>query len=311
MAMTDHHPFSPEALAANGSGRLTDEQTRHWQQFARQRRNGRRGASGLVAAFAAVLLIAHGPASSAATREAVGLGCLALAAGIFVTAGRDTAMADVRAGRVDVVEGAIGKRVVRAHGPSSGNTYYFDIGDRHLRTSRAAYDAAPDAGIVRVYYLPRSGRVVNLERLPNRPLPTGPGAAREILENVVGAMRRHDRGALAEAGATVAAVADAIRGPLMHSGDGGSDCTRSHLTDDAMCGTWTNPLITITFARDGTASVSAVGRTRHVARWSIDARGRLLTDATGTMQPADAEIAGDQLRIALDGQQMAFTRVAQ
>jgi hypothetical protein len=35
----------------------------------------------------------------------------------------------------------------------------------------ATYDAAPDAGVVRLYYLPRSRRVVNLERLPNAPLP--------------------------------------------------------------------------------------------------------------------------------------------
>src|SRR5437588_164071 len=82
----------------------------------------------------------------------------------------DALSADVREGRVESVEGAIRKRVVRGR---ASNSFYLEIDRRRLQVSRSSYAAAPDAGIVRAYYLPRSRRVVNLERLPDPALPTG------------------------------------------------------------------------------------------------------------------------------------------
>ena len=68
--------------------------------------------------------------------------------------------------------------------------YYLNIAGRQLRTYLSAYDAAPDAGYVRAYYLPRTRRLVNLERLPNPPLPAGPEEARDMLGRIARALRQ-------------------------------------------------------------------------------------------------------------------------
>lgn len=50
--------------------------------------------------------------------------------------------------------------------------------------------------------------------------------------------------------------------------------------------------------------------TRQDGHWSIDAQGRLLTSATGRMEPTDASLDGDRLTIQLEGRRLTFTRAA-
>ena len=81
---------------------------------------------------------------------------------------------------------------------STGNTrYYLKIGDRPLRTYRSAWEQAPDVGYVRAYYLPRTRRLVNLERLPNPPLPANPDEARDMVGRIARAFVTDDSGARA------------------------------------------------------------------------------------------------------------------
>jgi hypothetical protein len=302
----DAGPFSPEDLPTNQTGRLTDNQARTWQLIARDRRKAARSGAYLAGAIGVVLLIANGPASKAATREGLGIGCFGIALVILLASGRNALTADLREGRLDVVEGAIGKHFVQGRG-AGGSTYYLDIAERHLRTSRRSYEAAPDAGVVRAYYLPRSRRLVNLEHLPDRPLPTGSDAPQQIVKTVINAIRRHDPVALAEARASAAAFAHAIEGSAPPAANA-AEANDSRPLAEVLCGTWTNPLITVTFAPDGAASVTAMGGMRRVGRWSIDAGGRLLTDATGEMAPTDATVAGDHLTITVGERRMTFTR---
>jgi hypothetical protein len=305
MATPPHaSPFSPDALATNRSGLLTDEQSRHWRAIAQEGRKGVRRGAYVPAALGLILLFVSGPASKAAARQAVGIGCFAIAAVIVMAANRDSLSADLDAGRIDSVEGAIARRLGRRSGRGTAS-HYLDVAGRPLRVGRTAYDAAPEAGIVRAYYFPRSHLVVNLERLADRPIPTGPGATAQILDSFRDALTSHDRAAMAEARALGAAVTNAIRGPAIPDP---ADRDDGRLEAARLIGSWSNPLITVVFDRDGSAQVSVFGRTL-AGHWSIDGSGRLLTDATGKMEPADARLHGDRLTLTVDGQRVTLTRV--
>lgn len=47
--------------------------------------------------------------------------------------------------------------------------FYLHVGERRFDVGRPAYEAAPEDGIVRVYVLPSSDRIVNLERIADAP----------------------------------------------------------------------------------------------------------------------------------------------
>lgn len=302
-------PFVSAALPANRSGRLTDEQARGWQQVARANRKSVRGAAWVPAAIGLLLLFANGPAAKQTQGVAFGLAALAIACVMLIAPGQYALRADVRESRVDVVEGAIGKHVERSYGRSMVPARHFiDIAGRALRTPRDWYKAAPDAGIVRAYYLPRTRRLVNLEVLPDRPLPSGPDVPQQIIRQTAAALFSGDAAARAEASATAAAFMHAVTGP---EPDASAPGANARVTADALYGTWTNPMMTVTFARDGVATLAPVigGRT-YSGRWSVDAAGRLLIDAGGESQPADASLVDGRLTISLDGRRVMFTRAA-
>lgn len=201
--------LSPSALTANRNGRLTDEQARLWDQIAQNRRKQFHLAAVWDAVIGGLLVSAHGPSSKAAARIALGLGALAAAPAIYLWPNRSALAADVRSGTVLSIDGAVAKRRVSGHTISF---YYLDVAGRRFEISRHGYDAAPDAGLLRVYFLPRSRRVVNWERLPDPAVPAGPGAAWQVLDQLAAARRRHDPTAVAEARARLAALMNAIAG---------------------------------------------------------------------------------------------------
>jgi len=86
-------------------------------------------------------------------------------------------------------------------------THYAEAGNVAVETGAQAYAAAPDASIVRLFYLPRSRRLVTFEMLADRPLPTGAlGNPRLALKDAV-------KGVLgdADARAELAAIGNALQ----------------------------------------------------------------------------------------------------
>jgi hypothetical protein len=79
---------------------------------------------------------------------------------------------------------------------------------------------------------------------------------------------------------------------------------------EALVGRWTHPLVTVTLAEDGTATVTTMTGSTQAGHWSIDGHGRLLTDATGTMEPMDAALDDGRLTLQLEGRRLTFTRAA-
>ena len=108
------------------------------------------------------------------TRILGGLGFL-VAAGMlaYVAVFRIQPLAqDLREGRVPSIEGAIGRERMAGSGAEPAS-HWLDVDGKRLACGLTAYEAAEQPGIVRLYDLARSRKVVNFERLPNRPLPAG------------------------------------------------------------------------------------------------------------------------------------------
>jgi hypothetical protein len=300
-------PFPPEALAENRSGHLTGDQTGRFERMVSGRRNGVRGLALPFGAIGALLLLFAGPAATAAERHTAGWVFVAAAAALLVAPAFDPLAADVRDARVETIEGAIGKRRVQLPGKTTSTRYYLVIAGRQLRTYLSAYDAAPDAGYVRAYYLPRTRKLVNLERLPNPPLPSGPDEARDMFGRIASTFFSSDRVASAEARAKAAGLIDAVKS-VIESSDSPTGRAAGGLVRQALVGTWTHPLVTVTLADDGIATVTTIAGASRAGHWSVDSQGRLLTDVTGKMEPTDAALDGDRLTIQLEGRSLTFTR---
>src|SRR5262249_34223358 len=149
-----------------------------------------------------------------------------------------------------------------------------------------------------------------LERLPNPPPPASPDEARDIFARMASARVSGDSVAFAEARSNAAALMDDVQNSIIEPSDSLSGSAAGRLVHSALVGTWTHPLVTITLADDGIAIVTTLAGARHAGHWSVDANGRLLTDATGTMEPMDAALDGDRLMIQMDGRCLTFTRAA-
>ncbi len=306
-------PFPADALELNRAGKLTDQQRARFTRLARSwRRNELVGA--LVMAVAGlVLLTGTGPASSALVRFGGGAGALVIAGFFLVRSfpGADPIGADLRSGRVESIEGAFRKTSWSSGGGNTVTHYSFEVaGTRFDEPSTAGYEAAPDAGIVRLFYLPRSKQVVNLERLPDRPVdPAVLASPMAAVQALAGTFRSHDRGRLAEAAATAVGIEDAMKAENARRMSPPPPEQRDpRPLAEAILGTWSMGPMMITFSADGTAEATVMGRTQR-GHWSVDAAGRLHHDAQGTDEAGDAWIVGDTLTI-IDGEMaLAWQRV--
>jgi hypothetical protein len=177
-------PFPRSALDQNRARRLTEEQIRGLHLDAREsKRSGVMAGLALVAFGLFILwgtLAGRVPGSRLASL-AVGA-AIALVGGLLLgtrgmTRGPRAAEGASASTVLDAVEGPFRReRVDRqldedlagsSHSlrASARYRYFLHVGGRRLSVGQPAYDAAPENGIVRVYLLPGSDRIVNLERL--------------------------------------------------------------------------------------------------------------------------------------------------
>lgn len=313
--MVDRSPFPQDALEANRSGRLTDQQRRNVRAMSRGLRKGELQFAAVITVIGLLVWFAAGPAKYATVKPLIGIGCLIIAGFLVVRSflGADSITADLRSGRVDSVEGAITKRITRSESRgSSMETHYFDVEGKRIEVSRAAYDAAPDAGFVRVYFLPRRKWLVNMERLPDRPMPGGAlGSPQEVVKSLATAMHSHNESAAAEARAQMAAMADALKSHRSDSPAPPPDAQRDpRPLEQAIVGTWSGGPMSLTFAPDGTVTSTLPAGGKRSGRWSVESNGKLESDVLGRAQVADAWVAGDQLTISAEGIGFSFTRVS-
>ena len=307
---TSTESFAPDALDANRAGRLTDAQRKFLRGNSRGYRVGELQFAGLATVIGLLVWFGPGPARYATTKPLVGIGCLILAGFLVVRSfvGADSVTRDLRSGRVDSAEGAITKRVIENRG-NVPDTHYIIVAGHRVEASRAAYDAAPAAGIVKLYYLPNSHRFVNLERLPDWPLPadafTHPMHA---VKDALSGMTSHDQVKSAEARAEMAALGNALRAQVEGSPAPPPPADRdSRPLAEAIVGTWRNPMMTLVFGPDGSLNMSTLAGLGRAGRWSVDSAGKLVWDAAGG-EPADAWIQGSELTISSQGQALKFDK---
>jgi hypothetical protein len=301
-------PLSAGDLETNRGGRLTDRQRKVYKAKERSFRWNELVGGVMSGVLGAILLTATGPAPNAQYRPLAGA-AFAVVGAFFVVRGLflgDSLSSDLRSGSVETVEGAITKSTMSA---KTTTFHYFEVAGRRFEVGSAAYQLAPEAGYVRLYFLPRSHKVVNMERLPDKPVPEGvfesPTAAFGV---AMAALRGHDSVQRAEARAELASIANAI-GP--HPGAPPPPDQRDpRPLAEAILGTWQTGMISMTFMPDGTLVASLPGGRQRTGSWSIGPDGRLHSNATGDDQPADAWVAGDTLSISENGQAMAFHRAA-
>jgi len=305
--MTAPNPFPTDALDANRRGELTDLQRRNLGAQSRYRRRNAITIALFLTAGAAIVWFLSRPDAPLLKKQMIAGGALTIAAFLVVRSitGSDALTEDVQNGRVEAVEGAVGKRRV-GHGRAR-DSYYLEVGDRTFTIGSRTYALLPEAGWVRAYFLPRSRQVVNVEILPNRSIAAGT-TVRDALQTLVpGLLSRGADGN--EARAEAAAIADAFQrsafDPSPQPPPAGARYPRP--LAEAILGTWTNPMFRVTFSEGGTVVIRMFSGDRQ-GHWSVDATGRLRADIMGGGQTADAWIVGDRLTIAADGQGLVFTR---
>lgn len=186
-------PFPPGALDANRRGELTDKQ-RDGFALPLQARNRRATIIAAVLFVVAVLVGFLAPATVPTVWHIAIVGvALGIAASLIlrVVSGGDRALShDLRQGRVESVSGPISKEQESAMDVNGTSIYVLRVADLRFIVPPMANDAAPSAGPVRLYYLPESRKVVNLEQLTAESIPAGT-AQRPLAEAIVGSWRNN------------------------------------------------------------------------------------------------------------------------
>jgi hypothetical protein len=307
-------PFPAAALEDNKASRLTKDQRKGFGNLEKSVRWDRFVFAGILAAMGALVFTATGPAPNAQYRPLVGAAFFAVAAVLlFLAVGYPDALTrDLREGKVESIEGPIGKSTWDVPGTQTSSTlYYLNVAGKRFEVHSLTYESAPDAGWVRLYFLPRSHKVVNLERLPDHAVPESVmSSPTSLAAGMLSALRSHDEARIDEARAEAQAMEhqfEAMRvQPTARPADGGD---RAPLAQ-AIVGTWSFGPMSMTFRADGSLVAGLPGRRQH-GHWSVDSSGRLHSDAMGRDQAADAWVSGDTLTIS-DGEDapVAFRRAA-
>jgi hypothetical protein len=181
-------PFPREALDANRSGHLTPDQVTLYKEEAATDRRNLLLAGVAVTVFGAVILFGAVSGRIAGGRlEPLALGGGILLFGLALAwfggiRGSSAKAARAASGRVTSIEGSFRRdRRDRSDdtdghvSPGNQYEYYLLVDDRRFIVSRDQWDAAPEDGVVRVYLLGDSDRIVNLEKTADAPVRTVPG----------------------------------------------------------------------------------------------------------------------------------------
>jgi hypothetical protein len=316
--MTDESPFPQDALEANRAAQLTPAQRKAFRGQSRGFRKAELQFAVIVTIIGLLVWFAPGPTKYATVKPLIGIGCLILAGFLVVRSflGADALTQDLRDGRVESVEGAIAKTSVTSDSRGSSSTsYFFHVGGIRVKVWRGAYQAAPEAGFVKIYYLPHSHELVNLERVADTGLPADAMKSPQVLQELVKeAVHSHDPNQTAEARAHLATMGDAFKATMTNAGPPPASDRDPRPLAEAIVGGWSNAFMNLSFAADGTLSASMPGMPRGRPRsghWSVDSSGHLVSDIMGGgPMPTEAWVSGDQLTVNLGKDGLIFERVA-
>lgn len=227
---------------------------------------------------------------------------------------------DLEAGCVESIEGAVTKRIgsnwdyilgsilantQRGNEPTS---YRISVANREhgvqeFRSDQDVYAFTPDAGMVRLFYLPQSRWVVNLERLPDLPVDVSQGGLERSVSDVL-AGSTGDQVSAAEARAKAAAIEHQVEAYLPKTPPLGGQTVRP----EELIGRWTSPFLTVSIQEDGRLATRLPDGADSEGRWSIDPDGRLRADLMGAPIVAAASVEGDELTLVINDQALKLRR---
>jgi hypothetical protein len=308
--------YSAPDIETNRAGRLTDDQSRFLKAQARSFSKGMLYAALFAVVIGVLLAISTGPAPNAWARPAASAACFAGAlVFLFLALRPNSEAADASGGRVEAVDGPIGKKSWSTEGKSSSITSYFlEIGAKRYEVGRSLYQAAPEAGWVRVYVTPRIHKVVNFEQLPDKVVPDlATVTPMKMLGEVGKAIFARDQETRNETRAEMEAMGNAMKAqmPIIKDATPPPAAERDpRPLAQAILGKWQMGPMAMNFMPDGTMVATFMGGRQRQGHWSIGADGKLHSDATGTPGAADAWITGDTLTISQQGEAAAFQRAA-
>jgi len=210
---------------------------------------------------------------------------------------------DLREGKVLSFEGALDKS--RASDDDVDNhrtTYLVDIGDKSFTIDRAMYRSLFSGAYLRVYYLPRSSRVVNYEQLGHAANVAGPSLLSLFATLGTGVISRNssvENDILDIARPAIGSVGEyEYQHPAEPADETAAVAEMSPLAR-VILGSWTHPIMTVTFNSDGILDVVTAGGFKRWGHWSVDDLGRLRSDILGKDGVVDIEVTGDRLTISL------------
>ncbi len=297
------------ALEANRAGVLTDEQRRSLTAYVRNTRTNGLAVAAVVVVIGVLVLTSKSFAYGPALRPVFALAAFAVAAGLVLNhlGFFSLVLRDARAGRVESVEGAISKqRWVNQKSAQTGRCYV-QVAGRSFVTGYERYHAMPDAGFVRLYYLPRSRRVVNLELVPGPQLPEGALGSPATMRTLIKESLSFDSDKQAEARARLAGLISRLA-PEESSGPPPQQREARPL-GQAILGNWRSGGFGVSFSPDGSLTFTPPVGGEMRGQWSVDAAGRLHADLMGGAEVGDAWVAGDGLTIHAGGKRLIFHRV--
>lgn len=319
--MANFDPFPAAGLDSNRGGHLTDDQRRAFGSMESNARRGRIGFGAICLAIAALVAVA-GTRADPATRllAAVGFAAVGVLAILYGLVAVNSLTRDLGEGRVASLEGAIGRHTEHSHSDRSDTTfYYLDVADEHFMVGRAEFDAAERPGWVRLYFLPRSRKVVNMERLPDRSVPStinpfaagaGPQGITGALGMIGQAMFHPNSERTNEIRAEMSALGHQMQAQAAQAAVPPAPGARDpRPLAEAILGTWQMGPATVTFLPDGTVSASGLGAPARTGHWAVEPDGTLRSDATGQAQTGNAWVVGDTLTISDGHQGLQLRRV--
>jgi hypothetical protein len=329
----DAAPFQQQALDDNRNGRLTAGQRRMWRRESRSFRGWELFWAALLVFLGIAASLPRHPTSHVGTGEPIPdsvrpffvVGCLVLGAFLAWRAftGGDAVTEDTRRGEVRSIEGAVLKRVIHLRvAAGSGDrvvpVYYVDVAGETFQVAwKSGWDTVPETGYVRVFYLPRSRRVVNFERLPDPPVPevtleTVSGVGPRALKAAFGRDRRRKAETYVELASEMRKFEEQARQAAIPPP---ADQRDARPLAEAIVGSWSNGRLEFNFLTDGTMTMgSPRGGRRRSGRWSIGADGRLHATETGPRSRGEwvteAWVRGDEMTIVGEGMGLTFRRVS-
>ncbi len=180
-----------EELNSNRQGQLTATQREGFARLLEQRNRNAIRIAGALVAVAVLVGVFVVPSLAPVWR----IGILGVPLGIAISlilrvlTGPDKALGrDLRHGQVQAVTGPINKEQESAMDLDSTSVYILKVADQRFTVAATTFEKAPRSGTVRLYYLPASRIVVNLESLTDGILT---GAPSQLAKAIIGSWRNH------------------------------------------------------------------------------------------------------------------------